>query len=350
MSELAAPACFAAAAAVCSCWLSGNLSVVKDLIDVREKLVDATQTTAGDVKNYLFQMYPEIRCEQLNSKYCNYYSSFKVTIYKDPLEQATEPSVWPNGATKFLSKEYKNEIRLSKQQAYDSVFSNAKNKAKVPWKIINTERNKKGMSVSDSTLSCEELNNFFSGAAIDVITELPSLNMNVVLPKTPLTSASSFYLGSVSQPEVYNAFLSLNSSPSVETFEVNYKILANTIDLIIGPITSRFSQPVSKSVECYHWLKKGNQNNVDNYRPISIVPLFGKIIEKILKDRLVSYLKYNRLFNPNQFGFIVGRSTTKALLKVMEDVIEGLDAGSHSETKAFDCVSHDFKENESVIA
>nr|CAI5861723.1 unnamed protein product [Callosobruchus analis] len=56
------------------------------------------ETTADDVKNYLCQMFPKVKCEQLNSQYPNYYSSFKVTIYKDHLEQATEPSIWPNGA------------------------------------------------------------------------------------------------------------------------------------------------------------------------------------------------------------------------------------------------------------
>nr|CAI5855206.1 unnamed protein product [Callosobruchus analis] len=143
-----------------------------------------------------------------------------------------------NDFTKFLSKEYENEIRLSKQQAYDSLFLNAKNKAKVAWKIINTERNKKGMSVSDSMLSSELLNTFFTGVAKGVITKMPSLNRNEFLPKTPPTSASSFFLGPVSEPEVYSAFFSLNNSPSVDIFEVNYKILANTIDLIIGPLTS----------------------------------------------------------------------------------------------------------------
>lgn len=85
----------------------------------------------------------------------------------------------------------------------------------------------------------------------------------------------------------------------------------------------------------------------DNYRPISIIPIFGKIIEIILKKRLYKYLESNSILCKCQFGFRIGCSTAGAVHKVVQDVVEGFEAGEHTAvalcdlTKAFDCVPHD---------
>ena len=97
----------------------------------------------------------------------------------------------------------------------------------------------------------------------------------------------------------------------------------------------------------YRSLKKGVDSLLENYRPISILPIFGKIFEIILTKRLSSYLEHNSLFSPCQYGFRSGRSTTQAVADIVKDIVKGLEEGHHVAitlcdlSKAFDCVSHD---------
>lgn len=54
-------------------------------------------TTEVELNNYLKQAFPEVTSEKLNSRYPNYYSSFKVTIHEEHLNTAMDPSFWPKG-------------------------------------------------------------------------------------------------------------------------------------------------------------------------------------------------------------------------------------------------------------
>ena len=50
-----------------------------------------------------------------------------------------------------------------------------------------------------------------------------------------------------------------------------------------------------------------------NYRPISLLPQMSKIVEKIIKERLLNYINKHNIFIDNQFGFRIGRSTANAV-------------------------------------
>ena len=58
--------------------------------------------------------------------------------------------------------------------------------------------------------------------------------------------------------------------------------------------------------------KKGDAELLENYRPVSILPIFGKIFEKIIHKRLYSFLTAKHILNIKQFGFRKGRSTVHA--------------------------------------
>src|SRR5436190_11010318 len=83
-----------------------------------------------------------------------------------------------------------------------------------------------------------------------------------------------------------------------------------------------------------------------NYRPISLLPVIGKIIEKLYFNRLVSFLDQFKIISNNQFGFRKGKCTTDAMNKLIEFVVKSLDNKQKiisvflDLTKAFDCVSH----------
>ena len=66
--------------------------------------------------------------------------------------------------------------------------------------------------------------------------------------------------------------------------------------------------------------KKGHTNDVNNYRPISLLSTFSKIMEKLMAVRLNTYLEQQEIIYPNQFGFRSGYSTTHSLITITENI------------------------------
>jgi hypothetical protein len=63
--------------------------------------------------------------------------------------------------------------------------------------------------------------------------------------------------------------------------------------------------------------KSGSQTDINNYRPISLLCSFSKILEKIVANRLTQYLNLNNLISPNQFGFRPKHSTIHPMLQLL---------------------------------
>ena len=95
--------------------------------------------------------------------------------------------------------------------------------------------------------------------------------------------------------------------------------------------------------------KKNEKNLKENYRPISLLPIFSKSLEKLIYDSLYSYLIKEVLLNPNQSGFRPGDSAIDQLLSITHSVFEAFDCSPTLEvrsvyldiSKAFDRVWHD---------
>ena len=94
-------------------------------------------------------------------------------------------------------------------------------------------------------------------------------------------------------------------------------------------------------------LHKGGQKTVPtNYRPISLLPIFAKLFEKIIKHRLVEHLDKYNLITDNQFGFRKNRSTELAVTNIHNALLGNLDNNKLTCTifldlaKAFDSVDH----------
>ena len=76
--------------------------------------------------------------------------------------------------------------------------------------------------------------------------------------------------------------------------------------------------------------KKGNKASPsNNYRPISMLSIFDKIIERLMYNRLIKFLLKYKVINKYQFGFRKGHSTTLALIEVMDEIYENLDNNNH---------------------
>ena len=93
--------------------------------------------------------------------------------------------------------------------------------------------------------------------------------------------------------------------------------------------------------------KQGKRNCVDNYRPISIIPVVAKVFERIIYDQLHLYLSENKLLTNCQSGFRGLHSTVTALLEATNEWAHNIDHGNINAVlfldlkKAFDTVDHE---------
>uniref|UniRef100_A0A8C5N480 Reverse transcriptase domain-containing protein n=1 Tax=Leptobrachium leishanense TaxID=445787 RepID=A0A8C5N480_9ANUR len=92
--------------------------------------------------------------------------------------------------------------------------------------------------------------------------------------------------------------------------------------------------------------KSGVNTLVSNYRPISLLPVMSKILEKCVYTQLRDYYQYRNYLTPDQSGFHSKHSTTTVLLKVRNDIQAGMEQGNLTGAifldfaKAFDTVDH----------
>ena len=88
--------------------------------------------------------------------------------------------------------------------------------------------------------------------------------------------------------------------------------------------------------------KSGSTQDVNNYRPISLLSIFDKIIEKIMHKHLYAFLEYHNILFQNQFGFQRNNSSVYALAQIKESIDKGkYGCGIFiALCKAFDTVNH----------
>ena len=125
-------------------------------------------------------------------------------------------------------------------------------------------------------------------------------------------------------PSIYPVLLHIcNISIQMRTFPTSWKI---------GCIT-----PLHKS---------GDTINPDNFRPISVLPCLGKMLERLVHNQVYGYLTSHNLLSPRQSGFRKGYSTGTCLIDFLHDIYSNIDEGHASGVlfldlkKAFDVVDH----------
>ena len=92
--------------------------------------------------------------------------------------------------------------------------------------------------------------------------------------------------------------------------------------------------------------KSGKKELLTNYRPISVLSCFSKILEKIMCNRVYNYLNNNNLLFRKQFGFRKGHSTDHALIKLLDSICDSFNQNKYTLgvfidlSKASDSVDH----------
>lgn len=253
-----------------------------------------------------------------------------------------------------LNKSYKAELRSARRAAYNNYILGSGSVGKNCWNVINYERNKSSR-LSSTGISPDIFNEYFSGIADTILNELqPSKKSSLNYLKSIDTRNSIFFLNPVTEREVESIIAGLSNSGCLDCYDMNSKLLKFTFDILLSPLTKLINNIFAEGVypeafkigKVIPLHKSGKSKAVDNFRPITILPVVSKVVESALKSRLVDYFERNRLFSNSQFGYRSGRSTADALRSFLESVVDGLDRNLLSSAtccdlaKAFDCVSH----------
>jgi hypothetical protein len=92
--------------------------------------------------------------------------------------------------------------------------------------------------------------------------------------------------------------------------------------------------------------KKKDRQDIQNYRPISILSVFSKLLERIMHNRLLLFLKKHNILTSEEHGFIESKSTETASHSFIQSVQEALDKHLYAEgifldlSKAYDVINH----------
>ena len=268
-------------------------------------------------------------------------------------------------------KELRNEIvklcRESKLSYYQQYFTeNVKNSKKM-WlgikSIINIKNSSKtspsslmvdGELSHDPKIIANAFNKYFSSIAIDLQNQIHynGLDFSKYLNER---CNHSFFITPTDKDEILKIITDISIGKACGPHSIPSDILHYIKDSISDPLSEIINLSfkegiyidnleISKTIPVYK--NKGSNLICSNYRPISLLSNFNKIVEKLMFSRLSKFLSSNNCIYDLQYGFRSGHSTIHALISLTEDIRNAMDNNLFAVgvfidlQKAFDTVHH----------
>ena len=195
-------------------------------------------------------------------------------------------------------------------------------------------------AVSDYHRACL-FNEFFYSVFSSSSFRLPPLSEML----TPLSVISEIV---ISELDVYNALKSLDPSKASGCDGISAKILKKCSIALYQPIHHLFSLSLCQHYIPLEWrthlirpiFKTGERQKVSNYRPISLLCVVSKVLEKLVYNNIIDFVRGS--ISTTQFGFLKGHSSLQQLLIFWNTIINMplTDTIYLDIRKAFDTVSH----------
>lgn len=243
-------------------------------------------------------------------------------------------------------KNVKKECDSAKTNYYNLKFNFRRGDSKAQWKLVNeildpgklSNKSIKSIvmennNLTDPTEIANEFKMFFGSVAENLRKRCGTVNISnhVIHDKTYL---KSMFLTPVNSEEIVIIVKGMKNKPSCGSDGINIILLKEIIGIISKPladiinksfITGTFPLELKKSI-IIPIFKKGDKSLLSNYRPISLLSVFSKIIEKCMKVRLLNFLKKINFFSQAQFGFLENKSTEDALIAFLNPIYEALNS------------------------
>ena len=242
-----------------------------------------------------------------------------------------------------------------------------KEDSKKTWQIINELRGKHKKTIKppfvinnekifERRVIANEFNKYFNSIASNLNEsiadkEVGELGFNsfedYLLPATE----STIFLQDCNTDELLNIIRKLDNGKSSDipirvikkSAHIFCPILAKYFNILMNAGIFPGVLKIGKITPIY---KKGNPEDMGNYRPVSTLPIFGKLFEKVIYSRLYSFAASENIINENQFGFRESHSTSHAINHSLSIIQDGLSRKQHvlgifvDLSKAFDTIDH----------
>ena len=252
----------------------------------------------------------------------------------------------------------KRLIRKVKTEFYRKKFAEVENSSRGSWQLVNTMfGGRKRTSPLDPKLtnkSLDDINDHFATIGAKTVQgELGLIDPGVDLPESALMvteQLNTFRIPTEAEVEILMRRLVIRKASGPDGIPVSFlrenrTVLAAPISVLTAKIIETATFPRNlKEALLYPIHKDGALGDLQNYRPISLLPVLSKVIERILADQLISHLEKFGNIHPNQYGFRPGRTTEDAALAVTEYASAAVDDGDTciaifcDITKAFDTI------------
>ena len=156
------------------------------------------------------------------------------------------------------------------------------------------------------------------------------------------------------EDDILNVIRKLDPSKAHGHDQISIRMVQICDKAICKPLHLIFSSCIESGIFPTEWKKanvvpihkRDDKQNVKNYRPVSLLPIFGKIFERLIYNEMYSFFIENDLISSNQSGFKQGDSCINQLLSITHDIYQSLDQGYEVRgvfldiSKAFDKVWH----------
>jgi hypothetical protein len=235
---------------------------------------------------------------------------------------------------------YKRVLKEAKKGENDRYVIESANRPKAMWRLINREignapKNEQKLElkggnkiISNPDEITDKLNSHFMNSVKVMIK-----HNNGSVYDLELTRPNSIFIYPVTEEEVISLTKSLKGKPISGVDDIPENLVKQCIHLIKGPLSHIYNLSLNSSVFPDLWEtakvkplhKKGDKNDMHNYRPISIIPVFAKLLERLMHNRMTSFLYMNKILSEAQNGFSKGKSIDTAAQSYIERIQEALD-------------------------
>ena len=266
-------------------------------------------------------------------------------------------------------KVYSKVLRKAQIEYYNNLFDSKINSMKSIWSNLNRvcsiNKNKKSCTVINKLLIdgneivepaniSKAFNSYFCRVGENLVRDVPIVLSKDYTNFLGLPIRNSIFVENVSAAELLGVIGSLKGNKSCGPDGISSELIKDNANILCDPLLYLFNLSLSQGVvpqqmkiaKIIPIFKKGDVHLTSNYRPISLLSIFNKLLEKLVYKRLYSFLDKHNLIYSYQFGFRKHHSTSMALLEVIDSCYKNLDVNNKvlgiffDLQKAFDTVNH----------